>query len=115
MPELSDILLDVWSQVLVHDSKVVRLGPETFPVIKSKKKRFRQVYFVFGEMSITGLEQNPETNSTWARMARTGIKVMQFIHDGQYIAVVAAGKVTLYGKRTANNKRGADQGSAEEV
>jgi hypothetical protein len=100
MPEVSDVLIDVWSQVLVHDSKVVKLGLETFPVIKSKKKRFRQVYFVFGEMSITGLEQNPETRSNWAKMAREGIKVMQFVHDKRYIAVVAAGKVTLYGKRS---------------
>jgi hypothetical protein len=74
MPELSDVLLDVWSQVLVHDSKVVKLGSETFPVIRSKKKRFRQVYFLFGEMSITGLEQNPETKSNWAKIAREGIK-----------------------------------------
>jgi hypothetical protein len=58
------------------------------------------VYFVFGEISITGFEQNAETKSNWARMAREGIKVMQFIHDGKCIAVVAAGKVTLYGKRT---------------
>ena len=100
MPELSDVLPDVWSQVLLHDSKVVRIGSETFPVIRSKKKRFRQVYFVFDGMSITGLEQNPDTKSNWARMARDGIKVMQFIHDRKYIAVVAAGKVTLYAKRT---------------
>jgi hypothetical protein len=106
MPELSDVLLDVWSQVLLHDSKVVKLGSETFPVIRSKKKRFRQVYFVFGEMSITGLEQNPETNSTWAKMAREGIKVMQFVHDGRYIAVVAAGKVTMYGKRVSSGSAG---------
>jgi len=32
-------------------------------------------------------------------MARSGKKVMQFIQDGRYIAVVADGKVTLYGKR----------------
>jgi hypothetical protein len=100
MPDISEVFLDVWSQVLVYDSKVVTLGSETFPVIRSKKKRFRQVYFVFNGMSITGLEQNPETKSNWAKMAREGIKVMQFIHDGKYIAVVAAGKVTLYGKRT---------------
>lgn len=100
MPELSDVLLDVWSQVLVHDSKVVRLGSEDFPVIRSKKKRFRQVYFVFDGMSITGLEQNPDTKSSWAKMAREGIKVMQFIHDGKYIGVVAAGEVTMYGKRS---------------
>jgi hypothetical protein len=32
-------------------------------------------------------------------MARSGKKVMQFIQDGRYFAVVADGKVTLYGKR----------------
>lgn len=100
MPDLSSVLMDVWSQVLLHDSKVVRLGSETFPVIRSKKKRFRQVYFVFDGMSITGLEQNPDAKSNWAEMAREGIKVMQFVQNGKYIGVVAAGKVTLYGKRT---------------
>ena len=54
MPEHSEVLIDVWSQVLLHDSKVVKLGSETFPVNRSKKKRFRQVYFVLGEKSITG-------------------------------------------------------------
>ena len=103
MPELSDVLLDVWSQVLVHDSKVVRIGSETFPVIRSKKKRFRQVYFVFDGMSITGLEQNPDTKSKWAKMAREGIKVMQFIRDRKYISVVAAGNVTLYSKLKKGN------------
>ena len=105
MPELSDVLIDVWSQVVVHDSKVVKLGSETFPVIGSKKKRFPQVYFMFDGMSITGLEQNPETKSNWARMAREGIKVMQFVHDGRYIGVVAADKVTLYGKRTGSQTK----------
>ena len=81
-----------WNQVLVHDSKVVRLGSESFGVIRSKKKRFRQVYFVFDGMSIAGLDQNPETKSKWAKMAREGVKVMQFIHDQKYIAAVAAGK-----------------------
>src|ERR1700721_3199188 len=100
MSELSDVLIDVWNQVLVHDSKVVRVGSEIFPVIRSKKKRFRQVYFLSDGMSITGLEQNPDTKSNWAKMAREGIKVMQFIHDRNYIAVVAAGKITLYGKHT---------------
>jgi hypothetical protein len=104
MPELSDVLIDVWSQVLVHDSKVVRIGSETFPVIRSKKKRFRQVYFVFDGKSITGLEQNPDTKSNWAKMARDGIKVMQFVHDRRYIGVVAAGKVTLYERRSAKSK-----------
>jgi hypothetical protein len=48
-----------------------------------------------------GIQQNPDTKSNWAKMARSGIQVMQFIQEGRYIAVVAAGKVTMYGKRTA--------------
>jgi hypothetical protein len=99
MPNLSDILIDVWSQVLLHDSNVVKLGSETFPVTMSKKKGLRQVYFDFDGNTITGLEQNPETKSNWAKMARDGVRVMQFTQNGRYIAVVAAGKVTLYGKR----------------
>jgi phage anti-repressor protein len=57
------------------------------------------VYFEFDGNSITGLEQNPETKSNWAKLAREGMKVMQFTQNGRYIAVVAAEKVTLYGKR----------------
>jgi len=49
--------------------------------------------------AITGLDQNPETKSKWAKMAREGVKVMQFIHDQKYIAAVAAGEMTLYRKR----------------
>ncbi|HWO27874.1 MAG TPA: hypothetical protein VNO32_03660 [Candidatus Acidoferrum sp.] len=47
-----------------------------------------------------GIEQNPKTKSRWAAMAQAGKKVMQFIQDGIYIAVVADGKVILYGKRS---------------
>jgi hypothetical protein len=100
MPELSGVLIDVWSQVLVHDSKVVKIGSEQFTVSTIKKKRLRQVEFKFEDMALMGIEQNPETKSNWAKKARDGMKVMQFIHEGKYIAVVAAGKVTLYGKRT---------------
>jgi hypothetical protein len=111
MPELSDVLIDVWSQVLLHDSKVVKLGTEQFPVSTSKTKRLRQVEFVVEGKTIIGIQQNPNTKSNWAKMARSGIRVMQFIHDGKYIAVVAAGKVTLYGKRNGRaneNNRLAD-------
>jgi hypothetical protein len=101
MPELSDVLLDVWSQVLVHDSKVVKLGMEQFLVSASKTKRFRQVEFKFEDKTLIGIEQNPETKSRWAKEARSGKKIMQFIQDGRYIGVVAAGKVTLYEKRRA--------------
>jgi hypothetical protein len=54
------------------------------------------VDFAFEGKDIRGLEQNPETKSRWAQMARSGKKVMQFLSEGRYIANVVDGKVTLY-------------------
>jgi hypothetical protein len=45
---------------------------------------------------IRGLEQNPDTKSRWAKLARSGKKVMQFLSGGRYVAVAVDGKVTLY-------------------
>lgn len=52
---------------------------------------------------IRRLEQNPQTKSRWAQMARSGKKVMQFLSEGRYVANVVDGKVTLYGKRTGTS------------
>jgi hypothetical protein len=51
----------------------------------------REVDFVFDGNSIRGLEQNPEMKSRWAQMARSGMKVMQFLGGGRYVANVADG------------------------
>jgi hypothetical protein len=99
--DFSEVLIDVWHQALVDKSETVRLGAESFRVTQSKAKRLRQVEFVFEGKTIIGIQQNPSTNSRWAVQARAGKKVMQFIQDGRYIAVVAAGKVTMYGKRAS--------------
>lgn len=85
----------------MDEADVVKLGSERSPVTKSKAKRLRQVAFVFDGNTIMGIEQNPKTKSRWAALARAGKKVMQFIQDGRYIAVVADGKVSLYGKSSA--------------
>jgi hypothetical protein len=85
---------------MVHDAKIVRLGTQQFPVSTSKTKRLRQVEFTFEGKTIIGIEQNPETKSRWAKEARSGRMVMQFIEEGRYIAVVSAGKVTTYGKQS---------------
>jgi hypothetical protein len=45
-----------------------------------------------------GLEQNPDTKSRWAQMARSGKKVMQFLSEGRYVANVVHGKLTVYGR-----------------
>jgi hypothetical protein len=98
---LDSTLISVWRQALVDNADSVKLGAERYPVTKSKAKRLRQVAFEFEGNTIMGIEQNPKTKSRWAAMARAGKKVMQFIQGGRYIAVVAAGKVILYGKRSA--------------
>lgn len=91
-------LIEVWRQALVEDAKAVTLGSEHFPVRRTPKRGLRQVDFVFDGDEIRGLEQNPETKSRWAQMARSGKKVMQFISEGRYVANVVDGKVTLYGR-----------------
>jgi len=50
-------------------------------------------------VDVRGLEQNPETNSRWAKLAREGKKVMQFLEQGRYVAVVTDGKVHFYSGR----------------
>jgi len=94
-----ETLIDVWRQVLVESANVVVLGTKRYPVRLTAKRRLREVDFVFDGNEIRGLEQNPETKSRWAQMARAGEKVMQFLSEGRYVANVVGGKVTLYGKK----------------
>ena len=103
MPTASfdDVLKEAWRQALVENADVVKIDSERYPVTRSKAKRLRQVAFVFDGNTIMGIEQNPKTKSRWAQMARAGKKVMQFIQGGRYVAVVADGKVILYGRRAA--------------
>src|SRR5277367_6957744 len=98
---LENALVAVWQQALVDEADVVKLGSERYLVTQSKAKMLRQVIFAVDGNSIIGIERNPKTKSRWAAMSRAGKKVMQFIQDGRYVAVVADGKVTLYGKARA--------------
>lgn len=92
-------LIDVWRQTLVENAKAVELGSERYPVRSTPKRGLRQVDFVFEENEIRGLEQNRQTKSRWAQMARSGKKVMQFLSEGRYVANVVDGKVNFYGPR----------------
>jgi len=89
-------MIEVWRQVLVENANAVELGAERYPVRLTPKRRLRQVDFVFEGNKIRGLEQNPETKSRWAQMARAAKKVMQFLSEGRYVANVVDGKVNLY-------------------
>jgi len=95
-PSFEQTLVAVWRQALIEDAKVVALGTQRYPVRRTTKRRLRQIDFVFEGNEIRGLEQNPQTKSRWAHMARSGKKVMQFVSEGRYVANVVDGKVTLY-------------------
>jgi len=91
-------LIEVWRQALIENATAVKLGTERYPVRLTPKRHLREVDFVFEGESIRGLEQNPDTKSGWAQMARSGMKVMQFLSGGRYVANVVDAKVTLYGR-----------------
>ena len=95
---LEQALIEVWRQSLVENLKSVELGTGRFPVRSTPKRGLRQVDFVFEGNEIRALEQNPQTKSRWAQMARSGKKVMQFLSEGRYVANVVDGKVILYGR-----------------
>lgn len=100
MTSFEDTLIEVWRQALVENAMAVVLGNERFPIVQTSKRKLREVDFLFEGKEIRGLEQNPDTKSRWAAMARTGKKVMQFLGEGRYVANVVDGKVTLYAGRS---------------
>jgi hypothetical protein len=103
-PSFEQTLVDVWRQILVENAKAVELGTSRYPVRQTPKRRLREVDFVFDGNTIRGLEQNPDTKSRWAQMALSGMKVMQFLNGGRYVANVVDGKVTVYGKREGTSR-----------
>jgi dihydropteroate synthase len=108
---LEEALIEVWRQALVENAKAVKVGGESYPVRRTPKRGLRQVDFVFDGNEIRGLEQNPDTKSRWAQMARAGKKVMQFLSEGRYMANVVDGKVNFYGRRRGTS-RWANQSSS---
>jgi hypothetical protein len=99
---LEDALVEVWRQALVEQTSVVELNGARFPVRRTAKKNLCQIDFRVGEEEARGIEQNPETKSRWAQLARKGQRVMQFLVRGRYFANVADGKITVYGKKEKN-------------
>jgi hypothetical protein len=96
--ELEEALISVWRQALVENARFLTLGGKRYPVKRTSKSRLRQVDFEFQDEKLRGVEQNPNTNSRWAQVAREGGKVMQFLNAGKYIANVADGKLQFYGR-----------------
>jgi hypothetical protein len=94
---LEEILISVWRQALVEGARTVTLAGKSFPVRRTSRSRLREVDFQFEDHELRGLEQNPKTTSRWARLAREGKQVMQFLSAGRYLAVVVDGRAQFYG------------------
>ena len=101
---LEEALLKVWRSTMVEDAPEVELEGQSFPVRTTPKRRLRQVDFVFDRQELRGLEQNPETGSRWAQLARRGHKVMQFLAAGRYVGNVVDGKLTRYAGRPSRQR-----------
>ena len=99
-----ETLVEVWRQIFVENGRTILLGIDQFPVVRTSKRKLRQVDFLYDGKEIRGLEQNPDTKSRWAALAKEGRKVMQFLSEGRYFAVVVDGQARMYGTR--KNARG---------
>jgi len=93
---LGEVLISAWKQVLVDGKTEVELGDEVFRVTLLRAKKLKMVEFTFGDYRIAGIEQNPNTSSRWAEMARQGKLIIQFRCQGRYIANVCEGKLLRY-------------------
>jgi hypothetical protein len=93
---LETVLVSVWQQSLIDKKKTVEIDGETYAVRQTSKSKLKQIDFRFEDRDLRGLEQNPNTKSRWAKLAREGKQVMQFLDNGRYIAVVVDGKVHIY-------------------
>ncbi|MFI5058292.1 MAG: hypothetical protein ACHQLQ_08895 [Candidatus Acidiferrales bacterium] len=97
-----ETLISVWRQSLVDGVEKIKLNERLFPVLRTTKKHLLQVGFLLDGEVMRGLEQNPETSSRWAQLARQGHTIMQFLSEGRYIANVVDSKVTFYRRRATD-------------
>ncbi len=82
------VLLSILQQSLIDKKKAVDLDGETYPIRQTSKSKLKQIDFRFEDRDLRALEQNPNTKSRLAKLAREGKQVMQFLEQGSYIAVV---------------------------
>ena len=59
----AETLIEVWRQAFAQGSKEVVLEIERYSILRTSKRKLRQVNFRFDGKEIRGLEQNPDTKS----------------------------------------------------
>jgi hypothetical protein len=92
----ADTLISVWHQVMADGKTPVVIDGKPYTVGLTRSSRLRTVEFPFRRHRMAGIEQNPETSSRWAALAREGHRIMQFSCDGRYVANVCDGRLTRY-------------------
>lgn len=95
-PTLGETLISIWQQVLAERKSAVEIHRTQYAVGVTRSSRLRTVEFTFRRYRFAGIEQNPDTSSRWAALAREGQRIMQFNCDGRYVANVCDGKLTRY-------------------
>jgi len=93
---LGETLVEVWRQVLVEGESRIEVDGKQYRVSVTSRNKLRAVAFVASGNGFDGIEQNPNTASRWAKLARERKRVMQFRCAGRYVGVVAEGKLTRY-------------------
>jgi len=93
---LEDALVSVREQALVETKTRIEVDGKSYLLRKTRRRGLRMVQFRWGPYNVEGIEQNPETTSRWAALAREGKHVMQFSHKGRYIGNVSEGKLLRY-------------------
>jgi hypothetical protein len=93
---MGEALVSVWRQALAEGKREVKLEGNSYPVTILRAKKLRMVEFASQGYRIVGIEQNPQTGSQWAALARQGKHVMQFRCQGRYVANVCEAKLLRY-------------------
>lgn len=93
---LGEALIAVWRQALVEQSPKAEVDGRTFSVGRTRNMALRSVSFTYDGQAIDGIEQNPQTRSRWAELARGGSQIMQFSYEGRYIGNVCDGVLKRY-------------------
>jgi hypothetical protein len=67
---LESILIGVWQQSLIDKKKIVDIDSPTYAVRQTSKSKLKQIDFNFEDRELRGLEQNSNTKSRRAKLAK---------------------------------------------
>jgi hypothetical protein len=93
---LAEVLVDVWRQVMAEGHETVEVAGERVRTGRTRARGLRTVAFRAEGVSLEGIEQNPEKDSRWGKLAREGHRIMQFSTGHRYVANVCDGVLTRY-------------------